>query len=76
MSRKDIELLACGSRSTRRVFLPLLARAAARLMAVVVLPTPPFWLVMAMIIDGGQSKERPPSGQAIQTAMSARRHRG
>ena len=29
---------------------PFWARPAARLMAVVVLPTPPFWLAMAMII--------------------------
>ena len=32
---------------------PSRARAAARLMAVVVLPTPPFWLTMARILAGG-----------------------
>ena len=41
-SRYDIELLDCGSRSISRVGLPLRASAAARLMAVVVFPTPPF----------------------------------
>src|SRR5689334_1400070 len=48
-SRNEIELLACGSRSRRSVFDPRRANAAARLMAVVVLPTPPFWLVIAII---------------------------
>src|SRR2546427_4365295 len=50
MSRNDIVLFACGSRSMRSVGLPRSARAAARLMAVVVLPTPPFWFAMATII--------------------------
>src|ERR1051325_12082174 len=44
-------LLACGSRSMSSVFLPRMASAAARLTAVVVLPTPPFWLAIATIID-------------------------
>jgi len=48
-SRNEIELLACGSRSRRSVSDPRRANAAARLMAVVVLPTPPFWLVIAII---------------------------
>src|SRR5579864_9295008 len=50
MSRNDIVLLAWGSRSMSRVRLPRRASAAARLMAVVVLPTPPFWFAMATII--------------------------
>src|SRR5690606_25197342 len=41
--------LPCGSASTRRTFLPARARPAARLMAVVVFPTPPFWFAIAMI---------------------------
>src|SRR3954466_10049152 len=52
MSRNDIVLLAWGSRSMSSVRLPRSASAAARLMAVVVLPTPPFWLAMATIIQG------------------------
>jgi hypothetical protein len=40
-STYDIVEFACGSRSMRSV-LPLLATAAARLMVVVVFPTPPF----------------------------------
>jgi len=34
--------LPCGSRSIKRTFLFVAARLAARLTAVVVLPTPPF----------------------------------
>src|SRR6266704_5982816 len=49
-STYDIVELACGSRSMRRVLMPLLATAAERLMAVVVFPTPPFWLATVMII--------------------------
>jgi hypothetical protein len=49
-SRYDNELLACGSRSMRSVGCPRRERAAARLMAVVVFPTPPFWFAMATII--------------------------
>src|SRR5687767_13537809 len=37
----------CGSVSTIRVLRPRRARAAARFTAVVVLPTPPFWLTTA-----------------------------
>ena len=40
--------LACGSRSTRSTLRSRAARAAPRLIAVVVFPTPPFWLAMAM----------------------------
>src|SRR4029450_12876816 len=38
----------CGSMSTRSTWWLCSARAAPRLMAVVVLPTPPFWLARAM----------------------------
>src|SRR3954470_3961879 len=47
-------LFACGSRSISSVLWPLFATAAARLMVVVVLPTPPFWLATVMIIEGGE----------------------
>src|SRR3989338_10355371 len=42
--------LPCGSRSIKMVFLPFLDNPAARLMAVVVLPTPPFWLYTAIFL--------------------------
>jgi len=48
--RPPVEL-AWGSQSIRRVGRPSRAMAAARLMAVVVLPTPPFWLTTAMTLD-------------------------
>src|SRR5512135_2852967 len=43
------EALACGSRSTRSVFFSITEREAARLTAVVVFPTPPFWLATVRI---------------------------
>src|SRR5262245_23254564 len=58
MSRNDIVLLACGSRSMSSVRLPRRARAAARLIAVVVLPTPPFWLAIATIMVGMGTSEQ------------------
>src|ERR1019366_1972503 len=39
-----VEALPCGSMSITRVGSPMAARAVPRLMVVVVLPTPPFWL--------------------------------
>src|SRR6266849_5414052 len=48
-SKNEIELFPCGSRSRSSVLVPRRAKAAARLMAVVVFPTPPFWLVIAII---------------------------
>src|SRR5258706_4238317 len=38
----------CGSQSTSSVLTSAAASEAARLMAVVVLPTPPFWFATAM----------------------------
>src|SRR6476620_5804144 len=42
--------LPCGSTSTSRTRRSESARDAARLMVVVVLPTPPFWLAVATIL--------------------------
>src|SRR6516225_12319130 len=44
---RPVEALPCGSRSKIKTFSPTAASAVPRLMAVVVLPTPPFWLAMA-----------------------------
>ena len=41
---KAVEALPCGSRSTTRTLAPFMASPAARFTAVVVFPTPPFWL--------------------------------
>src|SRR5687768_2693302 len=41
--------LACGSASTNNVLCSKAAKLAARLIAVVVLPTPPFWFATAII---------------------------
>jgi hypothetical protein len=43
-----VEAFPCGSRSTTSTRYPMSARAAPRLTAVVDLPTPPFWLAIAM----------------------------
>src|SRR6516225_2039071 len=47
-----VEALPCGSESSNSTRSPMAARAVPRLMAVVVLPTPPFWLAMAMTREG------------------------
>src|ERR1700704_748777 len=44
---RPVEALPCGSRSTISTFSPIAARAVPRLIAVVVLPTPPFWFARA-----------------------------
>jgi hypothetical protein len=43
---------ACGSRSSRRARCPGSPSAAATFTAVVVLPLPPFWLVIAIVRKG------------------------
>jgi hypothetical protein len=45
---KPLEAFAWGSQSTSRVLISAAASEAPRLMAVVVFPTPPFWLAMAI----------------------------
>src|SRR5690349_3443721 len=45
---RPVEALPWGSRSMISTSSPMAARAVPRLMAVVVLPTPPFWLARAM----------------------------
>src|SRR5262245_3671610 len=66
MSRNDSVLLAWGSRSMRSVGLPRSASAAARLIAVVVFPTPPFWLAIATIMLGSEGIV--PRGRRFQIA--------
>src|SRR5437868_2294895 len=43
---------AWGSRSIKQTRLPISAMAAPRLTVVVVLPTPPFWFIRAMVRMG------------------------
>ena len=40
----------CGSASTSKTFLPSAARPTPRFSQVVVLPVPPFWLTMAIVV--------------------------
>ena len=48
MPNPDVAL-ACGSASISSTFLPLVASDAAKLIDVVVFPTPPFWFAKAII---------------------------
>ena len=43
-------ILPCGSKSIANTFFLLSAKQAARLIAVVVFPTPPFWFAIAIIL--------------------------
>src|SRR6185369_3903131 len=52
LTPRPTEQAPCGSKSTSSTFRPYSARAAPRLIVVVVLPTPPFWLARAMIRAG------------------------
>src|SRR5262245_13257236 len=47
-----VEALPCGSMSRISTLSPMAASAVPRLMAVVVLPTPPFWLATARTRSG------------------------
>src|SRR3954453_6605168 len=46
LTPRPTEQAPCGSKSTSSTLRPYSASAAPRLMVVVVLPTPPFWLVI------------------------------
>ena len=59
--------LACGSTSASNVLQPASAMQAATLTAVVVLPTPPFWLTIAKTVptvDRGYRPERSSTGSS------------
>ena len=43
--------LPCGSASISKTLLPVFARPTPRLTVVVVLPTPPFWFVIAITLQ-------------------------
>src|SRR5262245_32647331 len=60
---RPVDALPCGSRSTISTCSPIAASAVPRLIAVVVLPTPPFWLAIASTRagrDGARAAARPP----------------
>src|SRR5437868_6219720 len=56
---RPVEALPCGSTSRISTFSPTAARAVPRLMAVVVLPTPPFWLATARTRTGDSNTREP-----------------
>src|SRR5262252_1215735 len=66
-----VDALPCGSRSTTSTWVPWRARHAARFTAVVVLPTPPFWLAMVITRhDGGCGHSRSVSPSAARAAWA------
>src|ERR1700733_14281258 len=50
---RPVVALPCGSESIKSTRRSLAASEAAKLIAVVVLPTPPFWLAIAIILATG-----------------------
>src|SRR5205807_8495930 len=68
---RAVEALPCGSRSTTRTRAPCRARLAARLTALVVLPTPPFWLAIVIIRhERGRGHSRPPDPREARAASA------
>src|SRR5947209_16594289 len=65
-----VEALPCGSRSTISTCSPIAASAVPRLIAVVVLPTPPFWLATAST-RGALGSDAKPGGAAISVRSAA-----
>src|ERR1700735_4196806 len=59
---RPVEAFPCGSRSTISTRSPMAASAVPRLMAVVVLPTPPFWLAIAKTRAGSAVPSRTSPG--------------
>src|SRR5579871_1477752 len=75
-----VDALPCGSRSTIRTFSPTAASAVPRLIAVVVLPTPPFWLEMDRTRKpgcgrGSDTRKPPDLDDATARMTEARRQR-
>ena len=60
---RPVLALPCGSRSISSTELPAAANAVARLTAVVVLPTPPFWFATAMTYMAPNGLRRPAPGR-------------
>ena len=69
---RPVEALPCGSRSISSTRQPVAASAVARLIAVVVLPTPPFWFATAIRIIAASSlpARRTPSATMIRASGS------
>src|SRR5512134_3275472 len=80
-----LDAFDCGSRSTSRVGRSAAARLAARLTAVVVLPTPPFWFAMAMMLGRAiesvdpiqaRTRARQPALYIVPSRLGRRERRG
>src|SRR5258706_13338668 len=71
---KPVLALPWGSRSITRTRFWVAASAVARLIAVVVLPTPPFWLTIAMAAGRGETLSGPPMGILSPEVFHAQAH--
>src|SRR6266700_1462629 len=69
-----LEVFAWGSISTSNTLRPAAARYVARLMAVVVLPTPPFWLAIAYTFDTGCYRTFPLHARLDKLSIMLHRH--
>src|SRR5713101_5450602 len=67
-------VLDCGSISTSNTLRPAAARYVARLMAVVVFPTPPFWLAIAYTFDTGCYRTFPLHARIDKLSIMLHRH--
>src|SRR5690348_9185441 len=64
-----LDELDCRSQSTSRTLTSAAARDAARLIAVVVFPTPPFWFAMAITLATSSALESRTYGSSQRLAM-------
>src|SRR3982750_424861 len=74
---RPVEALPWGSESISSTFSPTAARAVPRLMAVVVLPTPPFWLATTSTRTDRSDlagTTQPPHPHDAAPLVTARRH--
>src|SRR6266704_1856993 len=69
-----LEVFAWGSISTSNTLRPAAARYVARLMAVVVFPTPPFWLAIAYTFDTGCYRTFPLHARIDKLSIMLHRH--
>src|SRR6478609_2966190 len=74
---RPVEALPCGSESISSTFSPTAASAVPRLMAVVVLPTPPFWLATTRTRKGRAAlpgTTQPLHADDLASGVAGRRH--
>src|SRR5258706_2528059 len=71
---KPLVAFDCGSQSMSRLLTSAAAMEAAKLMAVLVLPTPPFWLATAIIRAIFLNRESPQSNGTLRRLKASSRY--